>query len=115
MRPRLEDNLSRWADLYSTAAPNIWTELVDLSLSDLWTVLQDWRHGLVHRARPVSELQFPAMIRHPIRTVSANASEEFHWGIAGGGYWWTRDLISHTSALLESTGGTRTQSSPEEK
>ncbi|MFZ0546149.1 MAG: hypothetical protein WAM60_11955, partial [Candidatus Promineifilaceae bacterium] len=91
----------------------IWTELIDLSRSDLWTVLQEWRHGLVHRARPVSELQFPAMIQHPIRTVSANASEEFHWGIAGGGYWWTRDLIGHTSALLESAAGA--QSAPEEE
>lgn len=109
----LEDQLSRWADVYSPAGPDTWTKLVDLSRSDLWAVLQEWRHGLVHRTRPVSELQFPAMIQHPIRTVSANASEDFHWGIAGGGYWWTRDLIGQVSGLLVAT--VETQSPPEEE
>ena len=109
----LEDDLSRWTDVYSPADPDIWTVLVDLSRSDLWAVLQEWRHGLVHRTRPVSELQFPTMVQHPIRTVSANASEDFHWGIAGGGYWWTRDLIGHASALLGAT--VETQSPPEEE
>lgn len=99
----LNDRLTGWADLYSTAHSDAWTELLDRSRSDTWTVLQEWRHGLVHRTRPVSEIQFPTMTQYPFRTVTANASEDAHWGIAGGGYWWARDLIGHTSTLVEAS------------